>query len=151
MKIFIDTSVLVEFEKNRNQDFLIELQLRGHRLVLNAIVASEYIYRLLGILGGKSPMSLCESRQIAAVLEQHPTQDFLERFELFSIPPNAVHMSIDLMKKHNLLPNDALILAACKIQNIAVLASHDTDFAHACRSENIALVSSIEDLEQLTG
>jgi predicted nucleic acid-binding protein len=45
------------------------------------------------------------------------------------------------MKKYNLLPNDAQILATCKIYGIAILASYDSDFATACQEEGITLMS----------
>jgi predicted nucleic acid-binding protein len=54
--------------------------------------------------------------------------------------------SIDFMKIYNLLPNDALILATCKLENIAILASYDTDFTKACLNEGIKLISKVEDL-----
>jgi predicted nucleic acid-binding protein len=51
------------------------------------------------------------------------------------------------MQKYNLLPNDALILATCKIYQIQQIASFDsTDFEKACLGENIKLVQRIEDL-----
>ena len=51
-----------------------------------------------------------------------------------------------MMRKYNLLPNDALILASCKAQNIAVLGSHDSDFTAACAAEWIRLISKASDL-----
>jgi predicted nucleic acid-binding protein len=47
-----------------------------------------------------------------------------------------------LMSKYNLLPNDAIILAACKFHKIG-LASHDSDFIIPCESENIELLRDI--------
>jgi uncharacterized protein len=54
--------------------------------------------------------------------------------------------SIDFMKIYNLLPNDALILATCKLENITILATYDTDFTKACLEEGIKLISKVEDL-----
>lgn len=51
------------------------------------------------------------------------------------------------MQKYNLLPNDALILATCKIHQIPQLASFDTtDFEQACIGENIKLIQKVQDL-----
>lgn len=51
------------------------------------------------------------------------------------------------MQKYNLLPNDALILATCKIHQIPQVASFDTkDFEKACKGEGIKLIQSIDDL-----
>ncbi len=45
----------------------------------------------------------------------------------------------ELMSKYNLLPNDAIILATCKLYGTK-LASHDSDFIIPCREENIELI-----------
>jgi len=45
------------------------------------------------------------------------------------------------MQQYNLLPNDAIILATCKIHNITQLASHDKDFEAACKAEGITLLT----------
>jgi predicted nucleic acid-binding protein len=44
------------------------------------------------------------------------------------------------MSKYNLLPNDAIILATCKMHNITKLASYDTDFIVPCQEEGIELL-----------
>ncbi|MBU6341823.1 MAG: PIN domain-containing protein [Bacteroidetes bacterium] len=38
------------------------------------------------------------------------------------------------------MPNDAIILASCKLQDVKVLASYDSDFHKACISEGISLI-----------
>ncbi len=43
--------------------------------------------------------------------------------------------------KYNLLPNDAIILAICKIHGIIQLASHDKDFVEPCKQEGITLLT----------
>ena len=44
------------------------------------------------------------------------------------------------MITYNLLPNDAIILATCKIHGITQLASHDSDFILPCAAEGIELL-----------
>lgn len=62
MKVFLDSSALIEFENGRNQELLTKLlENPTLNLCLNSVVASEYFYKLLGILAEKSPMSVCES------------------------------------------------------------------------------------------
>jgi len=107
------------------------------------------LYQLLGILGGRSPLSICESDMINETLSVHDTKSFLSGFQMLSIPDGALPMAIDFMKKHNLLPNDAIILASCKIQNVRVLASFDSDFFNACAAENIRLITSVADLSTM--
>ncbi len=48
-----------------------------------------------------------------------------------------------MMKKYNLLPNDAIILASCRENKIKVLASYDSDFKTVCKNENIVLITGI--------
>ncbi|WP_262711954.1 PIN domain-containing protein [Dyadobacter flavalbus] len=60
---------------------------------------------------------------------------------------DVVPVFLEMMAKYNLLPNDALILASCKLNNIKMLASFDeNDFTIACAGENIKLVQSVADL-----
>ncbi|MBK8043895.1 MAG: PIN domain-containing protein [Haliscomenobacter sp.] len=145
MNVFIDSSLLVEYEKLNRPELLEALMASNHQLFINPIVASEYLYQLIGILGGRSPMSICESGKIGETLGRHDTAVFLSAFEILSIPDKALPMAIDLMKKHNLLPNDAIILASCKLEQVAVLASFDTDFSAACRAEGIQLICEVAD------
>ena len=49
----------------------------------------------------------------------------------------AIPLAISMMKKHNLLPNDPIILASCKLQQVSVFASYDSDFTAACAAEGI--------------
>jgi predicted nucleic acid-binding protein len=44
------------------------------------------------------------------------------------------------MIKCYLLANNAIILATCKINNIAKLPSHDSDFILPCAAEGIELL-----------
>jgi uncharacterized protein len=146
MKIFVDSSVLIEFENGRRQELLEALRASNHELFINSIVASEYVYRLLGILAEKSPMAVAESGKIGETLDKHQTKLLLSAFEYLNISKLAMLQSIDLMKIYNLLPNDALVLVTCKLENISILASYDSDFRRACQTEGIKLIMSVEDL-----
>lgn len=149
MKVFVDSGLLIEYEKQTKTDLLEALLESEYQVYLNPIVASEYLYQLLGILGGRSPLSICESGKIGETLSLHDTKSFLSGFQILPIPDAALHLAIDFMKKHNLLPNDAIILASCKIQGVRVLASFDSDFSQACIAENIQLITSPADLSML--
>lgn len=70
---------------------------------------------------------------------------FLEQFQYLTDTPNLIPLSISLMKKYNLLPNDALIISVCKFYEIKFLASLDTDFHIVCSQENIHLIKNIMD------
>jgi uncharacterized protein len=147
MKIFLDSSLLIEFEKQTKTDLMDALLESEHQLYINPIVFSEYIYQLLGIIGRRSPMSICESGKINETLSLHDTKTFLSGFQVLPIPDDALPLSVDFMRKYNLLPNDAIILASCKMQGVWIVASHDSDFIKACASEGIQLISSIGDLK----
>lgn len=149
MKIFLDTTILIEFEKNTRKELFVALLKSGHELYINSIVAGEYLHKLLGVLGGKSPLSVRESKKVKEILESHDTEKFLEQFHYLSIPKHAVKLSIQLMKKYNLLSNDALIVASCQLQDISILANYDSDFIEACRDEDITLLQKPEDLLNL--
>lgn len=148
MKIFLDSSLLIEFEKQSNTELMDLLLQSEHQLYINPIVFSEYIYQLLGILGGRSPMSICESRKINETLSKHDTKTFLSGFQLLPILDDALPLAIDFMKKHNLLPNDAIILASCKLLSVKIVASYDSDFFKACAAEGIRLIRTADDLIQ---
>jgi len=92
-------------------------------------------------------LSVCESRQIEVTLNKHDTETFLSPLNLLQIPAPAITLGLDFMKKYNLLPNDAFILATCKLQGIAVLASFDSDFKNACVQEGIVLINNALQLE----
>lgn len=53
---------------------------------------------------------------------------------------------MSMMGKYNLLPNDALILATCKLNGIERIASYDNDFVAACTGERIQLIRSVIDI-----
>ncbi len=145
MRVFVDSSVLIEFENGRNQDLLsILLDNSTIELCLNSVVASEYFYKLVGILAGKSPISVCESGKIKETLSKHDTYLFLSFFTLIDTPKEAILLSLTFMQKYNLLPNDALILATCKVEGISILTSLDSDYIAACKAENIQLINTSE-------
>ena len=146
MKIFLDSGLLIEYEKQTQTNLLEALLESEHQIFINPIVVSEYLYQLLGILGGRSPMSICESGKINETLSLHDTKDFLSGFQILSIPDDALPLAVDFMKKYNLLPNDAIILAACRIHDVRVLASYDSDFFKACSEEGIQLITEASDL-----
>ncbi len=149
MKVLIDSSVIIEYEKLKKPELLKALRNSQHELYINVLIASEYIYRLIGILAGKSPMSVCERGQIKEILDKHDTKLFLSLLNFLQIPAESIPLGLDFMKKYNLLPNDAFILATCKLQGVAVLASFDSDFKDACTQEGIILITKAAELKLL--
>lgn len=148
-KIFIDSSILIEYYKGTKRDLINALLSdTTFGLCINQAVVSEYLFHHLGVSGGKAPLTLKTDNTIPAILKSYDPFPFLNLMEW--LPDNKVLLqpAIDFMKTYNLLPNDALILASCKQYGIEALASHDSDFAVACKSEAIWLLGSEEDFVQ---
>ena len=140
--VMIDSSVLIEYIKGRKRKLLVELI--GDTNVncfVNETVVSEYLYHFLAIYGGKSPMAVQKSRFINAIIASSFDYTFIDRFSFLSTDVSIIASVPELMSKYNLLPNDAIILATCKIHAITQLASHDTDFEAACKAEGITLLT----------
>jgi predicted nucleic acid-binding protein len=82
MRIFIDSGLLIEYEKATKFDLLEVLLESENQVFINPIVVSEYLYQLLGILGGRSPMSVCESGKISEVLSLMIQKNFFLFFNI---------------------------------------------------------------------
>jgi predicted nucleic acid-binding protein len=148
-QIFIDSSVLVEFKKHSKTELLLHLlSVPDLELVINPIVLSEYTFYLLAIRGQKSPRSVKENNEIEKILNRDKPGPFLSVFKVLQNGNEIIPPYLELMSRYNLLPNDALILATCKLHNIRSIATFDiTDFTRACATENIQLVQQISDLK----
>lgn len=148
VKIFLDTSVLIEYVKGNNTELLDTIIATKIDCCINHIVYSEFIYNYMGLLSGRSPMSLKESKTIKAVLEETEPLEFVQGFKVLNMDEEVLFKSYEFMKKYDFLPNDALILATCKHHNLKLLGSLDSDFANACREEGIVLVDSADSLNK---
>ncbi len=147
-RIFIDSSILVEYHKGAKRTFYRAL-LSDTRFVLSIsqTVVSEYLFHHLGITGGKSPLTLKVNKAVSATLRSNDPLPFLEVLEWLPDSPAMLDLSLQYMQSYNLLPNDALILASCKLHGIRALASFDPDFGMACRAAGITLLRDEQDFE----
>jgi predicted nucleic acid-binding protein len=138
----IDSSLLVEFSKGGRKNLLLSLiGNTDNECCINETIISEYLYYYLALKGGTSPMSLKSSERINEVMIQSEDYSLIKNFSLLPVN-NSIFSLVPLyMQQYNLLPNDAIILATCKIHNITQLASHDKDFEEACKSEGIELLT----------
>ena len=141
-KIFLDRSILIEALKGNKQEFYHSLVSDANNsFYINSIIVSEYLYFLVGFSGGSSPRSLKESGKIKDLLAGQLNQiEILNEFTSIEAGEGAMILAPILMSKYNLLPNDAIIIATCKMHNITKLASHDTDFIIPCQEEGIELL-----------
>jgi len=101
---------------------------------------------MLALYGRKAPLTLKVNQQIQSTLREANIEPVLMQFSFLSNSPTIVSLYVHFMDTYNLLPNDALILATCKLHNITQVASFDADFAPACAGEGIRLIRSIDDL-----
>ena len=147
--IFVDSSLLVEYIKDRKVALLDYLLDHQSDLGINSTVISEFLFYFLGVKGDKLPMTLQRNSSIGSIINQYDPVAILEGFTVLSETKN-VSLVVSLMVKHNLLPNDAIILATCLHHKIPYLSSYDVnDFVTACSSEGIVLIGNVAEAEQL--
>lgn len=150
MTIFIDSSILIEFIKGNKTELFEELIHSDHILAYNCIVFSEFIFHFLAMAGNKSPLTLKENKKIPELLDTNNPMDFLLSLQDINIDRTTNLLSYEFMKSYNLLPNDALILASIKRNEIRYLATFDNhDFKLPCEKENINLIYTLEDLKNI--
>ncbi|MEO6731034.1 MAG: type II toxin-antitoxin system VapC family toxin [Ferruginibacter sp.] len=141
-KVFVDSSILIESEKGNFSDFLHDLYFDPSiQLCINDIVLSEFLFHFIGLQSGKAPLTIKEKKAISAIIEIYSEDELLKNFEFIPSSKEIITLVPVLMAKYNLLPNDAIIIANLKINNISMLASHDTDFAQPCAGEGITLLT----------
>jgi len=147
MKVFIDTSVLVEYVKGNHADFYENLITGNHLLFINQVVISEFLFHLIALNANKSPLSVKQSGQIAEIFSTFNPFDLLPDFFHLGHNQEIANEGFEIMKKYNLLPNDALILASCKFFGIDNIATYDKDFLIPGFDLNIRIINRIKDLE----
>lgn len=142
-KIFVDSSILVEALKGNKVAFYKRLITNiENENCINDTVISEYLYFVLGFSSGVSPRTLREREQIGETLSiNSKLADILSDFSFLTSEASLLPLTPRFMSAYNLLPNDAIILATCKIHGITRLASHDADFILPCQGEGIELLN----------
>jgi uncharacterized protein len=143
-RIFLDSSVLIESLKGNKTLFYESLISNlSNEFFVNDIVVSEYLYYILGFSTGVSPRTLQEKRKIKDTFEnESKIIRTINNFNFISPNENILIDVPKLMSDYNLLPNDAIILATCKLHGTK-LASHDSDFIIPCESENVELLRDV--------
>lgn len=143
-RIFLDSSIFIEPLKGNKVDFYEQLiSDLTNDLFVNDIVISEYLYYISGFSSGVSPRTLQQKKKIKDTLEnESKIIKAISNFNFLSGSQSFLLEIPRLMSTYNLLPNDAIILATCKLHGTK-LASHDSDFIIPCQSENIELLRDI--------
>ncbi len=150
MKIFLDSSVLIEYVKG-NQTSILETIVHPDSNLdpcINHIVFSEFLFHFLALMARKSPLTLKKSFRSNAILARHEPIEFIRCFTIVEMNNHILEYSYELMKKYNLLPNDVLILSSCKHHEISSLATYDSDFDDICEQEGIMLIRQPEDIKK---
>lgn len=150
-KIFLDSSILVEYRKGTQTDLLEAIVANtDFEPIINQVVVSEYLYYHIAIFSGKSPMSIKSAGEIGIYLSMGDPDAFLAQFGWLQDFPMLFKKASLFMQNYNLLPNDALILAICQFHDIRYLASFDSDYVHACQAEGIFLISNKAQLKAIS-
>ncbi len=140
--VMLDSSILVEYSKNSKTKLLVELISDiDTECFINETVISEYLYYFLGFNGGRSPRATQSAGEIHTIFETSFDYSFIKRFSFLPNNDTLFLLVPGLMKQYNLLANDAIMLATCKIHSITHLASHDSDFKDACKGEAVILLT----------
>lgn len=140
--VIIDSSILIEYIKGSKTKLLLELMNdAAFECFINETIVSEFLFYWLRVNGNKSPLSMQSSRDIQPMMINNHSYRLLESFSFYPNNEQIFSMVPQLMSSYNLLPNDAIILATCKLHNIQKLASHDTDFALPCNREGIEFLT----------
>jgi uncharacterized protein len=143
-KIFLDSSIFIEPLKGNKVNFYQSLILDlTNALFINDIVVSEYLYYILAFNSDVSPKTLQRKGKIREAIEsEFEIIKALNNFTFLSGNQSFLSEVPRLMAKYNLLPNDATILATCKLHGTK-LASHHSDFIIPCQGENIELLRDV--------
>ncbi|NJE76301.1 PIN domain-containing protein [Thermococcus sp. ES12] len=140
--IFLDSSVLIEGLKgNPSAVALFEEILRQELIpVINDIVFSEFLFHYIALKTGVSPFTVKKRREIDEVLSPSEPKDFLEQFHVLPADDDVLELAYGMMVKHNLLPNDAIILATCLTFGIKLLGTLDSDLREAGMAEGLEVL-----------
>lgn len=144
-KIFIDSSVLIEYFKGSKLELLNHLAIIPNlKLVINETVVSEVIYHMIGFIAGISPVTLKRKERISEIISKIDLEGFFKNFEIIGNNINIQQLT-ELMSSSNYLPNDALILNSCLENRIQYLATYDTDFRDHFIFMKVQIISNIEE------
>jgi len=148
MKVFVDSSVLVEFVKGneRAREILNRLLELGAEVYINDIVFSEFIFHYISLKSGLSPLTMKGKKEVGKYINEMDPREFIDQFRVLDVNESVVNMAYDFIRKYSMLPNDAIILATCKFHEIDLLASLDRDFEEVCRLEGLKFAFGVEDI-----
>lgn len=149
MKIFVDSSILIEYIKGNMLDLYEALIEQQHNLFTNQVGISEYLFHFIAVKGQKSPLSVKESGKIAEVFGNRNPFDMIPDMKHLDHNQEIAFKAFGIMKKYKMLPNDAIIVATCDYFKIKNLASYDKDFDLPCKYFGIRVINCTGDLVEV--
>ncbi|WP_297508562.1 type II toxin-antitoxin system VapC family toxin [Thermococcus sp.] len=138
----VDSSVILEALKGNPRAREVLNDLGNSPKFINSMVFSEMLFIFLKNITGKSYRTLRGNREeiLKHRKESSKLHTFLrENFSELPLTEEVSDLAFEMMMKHALLPNDAIILATAKFYRIT-LVTLDSDFVDAVKFEGIPLV-----------
>ena len=155
MKCLLDTNIFIEAFKGNKQateilDLLVEYS-DSIKAYIPFNVLEEIAFLLIKVLSQEHYWNLKKDKTkvIKAFKEAKPYLEFvLELCGLLFPNKGSLEKTFYYIERYGLLPNDALVLASCKVYGIELLVSLDSDFSDIAAEEGIVLISSAQELKE---
>ncbi len=142
-KVFLDSSILIEAIKGTKTELLDKLlNIDEYDCYINSIVVSEFMFHFLAVNSSVAPLSLKMKKGINEIIHQNDSYKMLQYFKFLDSDSSIIQTVPLLMQQYNLLPNDAIIIATCKINGISSLASYDSELLPVCAKEGIGFITA---------
>ena len=140
-KVLIDSSVLIEYAKKSKTQLLNYLfEDDSIKCCIGETIVSEFLFQFIKFNTNKAPVTIKSAQKIKTVFTSCSNYLLLNLFDFLPTDKQLLQLVPYFMQQYNLLPNDAIMLATCKIHGITKLASHDVDFINPCKTEGIELL-----------
>ncbi|ASJ03959.1 type II toxin-antitoxin system VapC family toxin [Thermococcus barossii] len=139
-RVLIDSNVFIEYLKGNSAAMktLTRLLSDDYELFINAIVYSEVVFLFLSKTTGLSAFTLKKRPTTITNSGVEKILTLLGQFKVAEINDVVLQTASEIIKKHGLLPNDAIILATTKVYGMC-LATLDSDFQKPAESEGVPL------------
>ena len=141
-EILVDSSILIEAIKGTRTALLKKLvdEHQGNCFI-DVTVVSEFMFYFLAVNSTVAPLTLKMQRKIPKLLQHNKNFELLHAFKFLYSDDRLMTLVPEFMAKYNLLPNDSIILATCKIHGIKNLASYVSELQSPCNAEGIQFIT----------
>lgn len=141
-RVLIDSSVFIEYLKGNPKalEMMSSLLSEDCELFINAIIYSEVVFLFSSRTTGLSAFSLKKRPQVVRDSGVEKVLAFLGQFKVAEVSDVVLETASEIIKRHGLPPNDAIILSTAKVYGMN-LATLDSDFNVPARSENVEMYS----------